>query len=69
MKKIVTFRVDEDVIILLQNLAKEYDTSKVHILENAIRNYANIKKFKKKDLLKFAGKLDKKDYNLFKEIK
>jgi predicted transcriptional regulator len=68
MKKMITFRMEEDVIILLETLAKEYDTTKVHIVENAIKTYANIKKFKNKDLLKYIGKIDKKDLKSFRKI-
>jgi predicted transcriptional regulator len=61
MKKIVTFRLDEDVLLLIDELAKEYETTKVHIVENAVKTYANLKKFKNKDLLKYVGKIDKND--------
>ena len=68
MKKIVSFRLDEDLIFMLEVLAQEYETTKVHILENAIKNYVTVKKFKKKNLMKFYGKLDKKDVKKFKEL-
>jgi predicted transcriptional regulator len=61
MKKIVTFRLNKDVLLLIDELSKEYETTKVHIVENAIRTYANLKKFKNKDLLKYVGKIDKND--------
>ncbi|NPA87609.1 hypothetical protein [Caminibacter pacificus] len=69
MKKLVSFRIEEETLLLLEMLAKEYDTTKVHILENAIKTYANIKKFKKKDLMKFCGKLSKEDVKAFRNIK
>jgi predicted transcriptional regulator len=61
MKKLVTFRINEDVVVLIDELAREYETTKVHIVENAVKTYANLKKFHNKDLLKFLGKIDKND--------
>ena len=61
MKKMVTFRMNEDVLLLIDELAKEYETTKVHIVENAVKTYANLKKFKNKDLLKYVGKIEEKD--------
>jgi predicted transcriptional regulator len=68
MKKTVTFRINEDVLILINELAKEYETTKVHIVENAIKTYANIKKFKNKDLLKYIGKIDKNDLKKIRKM-
>jgi len=68
MKKLVTFRINEDVLVLIESLAKEYETSKVHIVENAIKTYANLKKFKNKDLLKFLGKIDEKDIKKMRSL-
>ena len=61
MKKTVTFRMNEEIVILINELAVEYETTKVHIVENAVKTYANLKKFHNKDLLKFIGKIDKND--------
>ena len=68
MKKTVTFRLNEEVLILIDHLAKEYDTTKTHIIENAVKTFANLKKFHNKDILKFAGKIDSKDIKKMKGI-
>jgi predicted transcriptional regulator len=68
MKKMITFRMNEDVIVLIEELAKEYETTKVHIVENAVKTYANLKKFHNKDLLKFLGKIDKNDVKKIKAL-
>jgi predicted transcriptional regulator len=68
MKKMITFRMNEDVVVLIEELAKEYETTKVHIVENAVKTYANLKKFHNKDLLKFLGKIDKNDVKKIKAL-
>ncbi|GAB6073575.1 hypothetical protein [Nautilia lithotrophica] len=68
MKKMITFRMNEDVVVLIEELAKEYETTKVHIVENAVKTYANFKKFHNKDLLKFLGKIDKNDVKKIKAL-
>ena len=68
MKKVVTFRMNEDTVILIEELAKEYETTKVIVVENAIKTYANLKKFHSKDLLKFVGKIDKNDIKKIKGV-
>jgi predicted transcriptional regulator len=68
MKKLVTFRINEDVVVLIEELAKEYETTKVNIVENAVKTYANLKKFHNKDLLKFLGKIDKNDVKKIKAL-
>jgi len=68
MKKLITFRMNEDVAVLIEELAKEYETTKVHIVENAVKTYTNLKKFHNKDLLKFLGKIDKNDVKKIKAL-
>jgi len=68
MKKILTFRMEEESINLIEILSKEYETTKVRILENAIKNYALSKRFRKKDLLKFIGKISDKDLKKINEV-
>ena len=68
MKKILTFRIEEESVNLIDILSKEYETTKVSILENAIKNYALSKRFRKKDLLKFIGKISDKDLKKINEV-
>lgn len=68
MKKLITFRMNEDVVVLIEELSNEYETTKVHILENAVKTYASLKKFHNKDLLRFLGKIDKKDIKKMKSV-
>jgi predicted transcriptional regulator len=60
--------MNEDIIVLIEELAREYKTTKVHIVENALKTYVNIKKFKNKDMLKFLGKIDKNDIKKMKGV-
>ena len=58
MKKLISFRLDSEVLALIEILSKEYEIPKVKVVENAIKQYAKIKSFHKKDLIKFIGKVE-----------
>jgi len=68
VKKLVTYRMNNDIVVLINELANEYQTTKVHIVENAVRTYASLKKFHNKDLLKFIGKIDKNEIKKIKKV-
>lgn len=57
MKRAVNIRLDESVIITLNQLAEELQTSKTEIIEKAIKIFSKNNQIKKNTLLEFAGKL------------
>lgn len=70
MKKVVNVRLDENILIILERLSKELNTTKTDIIEKSIKFFSNKKNQKDNSILRFAGILDKKDANnILKEIK
>lgn len=63
MKRAVNLRLDESVIMTLNNLSEEFHTTKTNIVEKAIRLLSKEKKIKQNTLLQFAGKLNPNEAN------
>lgn len=61
MKKPINIRLEENIIIKLEQLSKNLHTTKTDIIERAIKLFANYKNTKDNNLIKFAGILDKKE--------
>ena len=61
MKRAVNIRLEENVIITLNQLAKEFNTTKTDIIEKAISFFSKQNKIQHNQLLDFAGKLKKND--------
>lgn len=58
MKKVVNIRLDENILITLEKLSKDLNTTKTDIIEKSIQFFSKQKK--QNNLLKFAGILDDK---------
>lgn len=70
MKKVVNVRLDENILIILERLSKELNTTKTDIIEKSIKFFSNKKNQKDNSILRFAGILDKKDANnILEDIK
>jgi hypothetical protein len=61
MKKAVNLRLEERVIVLLNQLSEEFHTTKTEIVEKALERFSNESRKKKNHLMMFAGKLGSKD--------
>ena len=61
MKRAVNLRLEESVIITLNQLSEELHTTKTDIIEKAISFFSKQNNIQHKQLLKFAGKLKKND--------
>ncbi|RBQ31612.1 hypothetical protein CRU92_05200 [Arcobacter sp. FW59] len=69
MKKIVNVRLDENILITLEKLSKELNTTKTDIIEKSIKFFSKQKNQKQDNLLKFAGILeDKQAEEMLKSI-
>ena len=55
MKKAVNLRLDESVILILNQLSKEFNTTKTEIVENALKLFSKTKQKEQNKLLQFAG--------------
>jgi len=55
MKKAVNLRLDEKIILALEQLSKELNTTKTNIVENALNLYLKVKQKERNNLLQFAG--------------
>lgn len=60
MRKAVNVRLDENIVLTLEQLSKELNTTKTDIVEKAIKFFSQKNTTPKNDLLEFAGVLDKK---------
>jgi len=70
MKKSVNMRLDENIIILVESLSKEFNTTKTDIVQSAIKLFYKQKKREKNRLIKYAGILDNKEADkIIKSIK
>jgi len=61
MKKAVNLRLEERIIVLLDNLSKEFHTTKTEIVEKAIERLSKESRREKNRLMDFAGKLGNKE--------
>jgi len=61
MKRAVNLRLEENVIITLNQLSEELHTTKTDIIEKAINFFSKQNKIQHNQLLDFAGKLKKND--------
>ncbi len=61
MKRAVNLRLEENVIVTLNQLADELQTTKTEIVESAIRFFSKKNGKKQSNLLQFAGKLSKNE--------
>ena len=57
MKRAVNLRLEESVIITLNQLTEELHTTKTDIIEKAISFFSKQNNLKQNQLLQFAGKL------------
>jgi predicted transcriptional regulator len=55
MKRAVNLRLDESIIITLNQLANELNTTKTEVVEKALKLFSKTKQKEKNDLLEFAG--------------
>jgi len=69
MKRAVNLRLDESVIVTLNQLTEELHTTKTEVIEKAISLFSKQNNLKQNQLLKFAGKLKSNDAeNMLKSI-
>ena len=61
MKRAVNIRLDESVIITLNQLTEELHTTKTEVIEKAISFFSKQNNLKHNQLLQFAGKLKNND--------
>jgi len=61
MKRAVNLRLEESVIITLNQLSKELHTTKTDVIEKAINHFSKQNNIQHNQLLDFAGKLKKND--------
>jgi hypothetical protein len=60
MRKAVNIRLDENIVLTLEQLSKEFNTTKTDIIEKAIKFFSQKNTTPQNDLLEFAGIIDKK---------
>ena len=61
MKRAVNLRLEENVIITLNQLTEELHTTKTEVIEKAISFFSKQNNLKHNQLLQFAGKLKNSD--------
>jgi len=61
MKRAVNLRLEESVIITLEQLTEELHTTKTEVIEKAISFFSKQNNLKHNELLQFAGKLKSND--------
>jgi len=61
MKRAVNLRLEESVIVTLNQLTEELHTTKTEIIEKAINFFSQQNQLKHNQLLQFAGKLKSND--------
>ena len=70
MKRAVNLRLEESIILTLNQLANELNTTKTEIIERALKLFAKRNQQKQNDLLQFAGILKNNEANnLLNDIK
>jgi len=55
MKKAINLRLDESIILALNQLANEFHTTKTEIVEESLKLFSKIKQKERNELLQFAG--------------
>jgi len=63
MKKAINLRLDEGMILILNQLSQELNTTKTEIIENAIKLFFKTKQKEQNELLQFAGILKENEAN------
>ncbi len=63
MKRAVNLRLEESVIVTLNQLTEELHTTKTEVIEKAISFFSKQNNLQHHQLLQFAGKLKSKDIN------
>jgi len=63
MKRAVNLRLEESIILTLNQLANELNTTKTEVIEKALKLFAKKNKQKQNDLLQFAGILKNNEAN------
>ena len=63
MKRAVNLRLEESVIVTLNQLTQELHTTKTDVIEKAIIFFSKQNNLKHNELLQFAGKLKSNDAN------
>ena len=61
MKTSVNVRLEENIVLTLEQLSKELNTTKTDIIEKAIKFFSQKNMTPQNNLLQFAGILDKKE--------
>ena len=61
MKRAVNLRLEESVIVTLNQLTEELNTTKTEVIEKAISFFSKQNNLKQNQLLQFAGKLKNSD--------
>ena len=61
MKRAVNLRLEESVIVTLNQLTEELHTTKTDVIEKAISFFSKQNNLKQNQLLRFAGKLKSSD--------
>ena len=61
MKRAINLRLEENVIVTLNQLSEELHTTKTDIVEKAINFFSKQNNIQQNQLLSFAGKLKKSD--------
>lgn len=61
MKRAVNLRLEESVIITLNQLTEELHTTKTEVIEKAISFFSKQNNLRQNQLLQFAGKLKSND--------
>jgi len=61
MKRAVNLRLEESVIVTLNQLTEELHTTKTEVIEKAISFFSKQHNLKQNQLLQFAGKLKNND--------
>ena len=61
MKRAVNLRLEESVIVTLNQLTEELNTTKTEVIEKAISFFSKQNNLKQNELLQYAGKLKSND--------
>jgi len=61
MKRAVNLRLEESVIVTLNQLTEELHTTKTEVIEKAIRFFSKQNNLKQNELLQYEGKLKSND--------
>ena len=63
MKRAVNLRLEESIIITLNQLANELNTTKTEVIEKALKLFSKTKQKEQNNLLQFAGILKNNEAN------